>query len=434
MDATGGADTFTATGSYTQTGGYTVLVAGGGLASTSSTITLTAGTLEGTGTVTGNVSNSGTVSPGTATTAGRIAITGSFTQTAAGAFTAKLGGTTNPGTDYDQLAVSGSAALAGAISVSLFNGYTPAAGDVIADVIDFASKTGDFTTQNGFALGGGLTLVEQFDPASSPVRLNLAVHAAATATVIYAAGSGPGGLPQVNVYNADGSLLISFNAYAPTFAGGVFVAVGDVNGDGVPDVITGAGPGGGPHVKVFDGAALMAGHFNVVDSFYAYASSFSGGVRVAAGNVNGDGKADIITGAGPGGGPQVEVFDGTDLVRLASFYAYASTFTGGVFVAAGDINGDGDADIVTGAGAGGGPHVKVFDGASLAAGGSAAEVAVDNPLKSFYAYDATFTGGVTVAVGDINGTADIVTGGAARRPRRRTWRTRAGCGCTMPRT
>ena len=81
MDATGGADTFTATGAYTQTAGQTVLVAGGGLASSADTINLAAGSLEGTGTVTGNVSNAGTVSPGTATAAGKIAIAGNYMQT-----------------------------------------------------------------------------------------------------------------------------------------------------------------------------------------------------------------------------------------------------------------------------------------------------------------------------------------------------------------
>ena len=306
--------------------------------------------------------------------------------------------------------MNGAAALAGTISASLFNGFSPVAGNAIPDIIDFASKTGDFTIQSGFTLGGGLSLAQQFEPTSSPVRLNLLVHGAATVAVIYAVGSGPGQAPLVNVYNADGSLLMSFDAYAPVFHGGVSVAIGDVNGDGVPDVITGAGPGGGPQIKVFDGAALMSGDVDVIDSFYAYAALFHGGVHVAAGDVNDDGKADIVTGAGAGGGPHVEVFSGADLSILASFYAYASTFTGGVFVGAGDLNGDGDAEVVTGAGAGGGPHVKAFDGAALAAGASAAQTAIDFPLASFFAYDASFNGGVSVAVGTIDGVADIVTG------------------------
>ncbi|MEX0645292.1 MAG: VCBS repeat-containing protein, partial [Parvularculaceae bacterium] len=85
-------------------------------------------------------------------------------------------------------------------------------------------------------------------------------------------------------------------------------------------------------------------------------------VFVAAGDVNGDGMADIITGAGAGAGPHVKVFDGATGAELRSFMAYAPTFTGGVFVAAGDVNGDGMADIITGADAGAAPHVKVFDG------------------------------------------------------------------------
>ncbi len=107
-----------------------------------------------------------------------------------------------------------------------------------------------------------------------------------------------------------GAEIFSFFAYAPTFAGGVRVASGDVNGDGVPDIITGAGPGGGPHVRVFDGAPAVAGSLVELLSFFAYHSSFTGGVFVGAADLNGDGKADIITGAGSGGGPHVRVFDG----------------------------------------------------------------------------------------------------------------------------
>jgi uncharacterized repeat protein (TIGR01451 family) len=209
-------------------------------------------------------------------------------------------------------------------------------------------------------------------------------------------GAGPGGGPHVEVFDgSNGALVYSFMAYDPSFRGGVFVAAGDVNGDGRADIITGAGAGGGPHVEVFSGADLSLLH-----TFMAYSPSFTGGVRVAAGDVTGDGRADIITGAGAGGGPHVEVFDGPTGQLVRTFMAYDASFVGGVFVAAGDVNGDGRADIITGAGAGGGPHVKVFDGNSLAV------------MQSFFAFDPTFTGGVTVGAcqADGDGRADLVVG------------------------
>jgi hypothetical protein len=106
--------------------------------------------------------------------------------------------------------------------------------------------------------------------------------------------------------------------------------------------------------------------------------------------VNGDGVDDIITGTGPGVNPQVRAFSGTNLDVLRDFLPEASSFTGGVYVAAGDLNGDGRADIVTGAGSGL-PMVRVFDGAS------------GSPLGAFLPYDPAFTGGVRVAVGDVDG-------------------------------
>lgn len=190
------------------------------------------------------------------------------------------------------------------------------------------------------------------------------------------------GMPSlVRVFDGNsGAVLRTFFAYSPVFLGGVRVAAGDVNGDGFAEIITGAGPGGGPHVKVFNGTNL-----NLLQSFFAYSPSFQGGVFVAAGYVNDDGLADIITGAGAGGGPHVKVFDGTNLNVLHSFFAYDPSFIGGVRVAAGDVNGDRFSDIITGAGPGAGPHVKLFDGTNL------------NVLHSFFAYDPNFTGGVFVA-------------------------------------
>ncbi|MDP1794135.1 MAG: VCBS repeat-containing protein, partial [Acidimicrobiales bacterium] len=124
-----------------------------------------------------------------------------------------------------------------------------------------------------------------------------------------------------------------------------------------------------------------------VTSFLAFDQSFRGGVNIAAGDLDGDDKAEIVAGAGPGGAPHVRVLSGTGGRLPGSAYAYGANFPGGVYVAVGDVDGDGENDIVTGVGAGGGPHIRAFD--------------IDmNPLStSFYAYDAGFTGGVFVAVG-----------------------------------
>src|SRR5207248_5119834 len=117
-------------------------------------------------------------------------------------------------------------------------------------------------------------------------------------------------------------------AYSTSFHGGVYVAAGDVNGDGKDDIITGAGRGGPPQVKVFDAATLQA-----IDSLFAYYPGFTGGVRVAAGDVNRDGIPDIITGAGTGAAQKVREFDGASLAALDSFFALDPTSNKGFFVA-----------------------------------------------------------------------------------------------------
>jgi hypothetical protein len=124
-----------------------------------------------------------------------------------------------------------------------------------------------------------------------------------------------------------GGILADFNAYNPGFAGGVFVAAGDVNGDGRADFVTGADAGGGPHVRIFDAVTRTE-----IRGFFAYGAGFTGGVRVGTTDFNGDGIADIITGAGAGGGPHVRILRGDNLGQLANFFAYHPGFTGGVYV------------------------------------------------------------------------------------------------------
>ncbi|HEX4590516.1 MAG TPA: FG-GAP-like repeat-containing protein [Gemmataceae bacterium] len=239
-------------------------------------------------------------------------------------------------------------------------------------------------------------------PFSKPMAIPGSIGGGTTSGTGFAIAAASGE-PRVWLYNADGTLRRTFLAFAPGFTGGVHVATADLNGDGVLDVIAAAAAGGGPQVKVFDGAtgSLLA-------NFFAYAPTFTGGVSVAVGDVNGDGKLDIITGAGPGGGPHVKVVSGADGSVLASYFAYSPNFHAGINVAAGDVDGDGKADIVTAPMAGGGPHLRVWhDGTGQLMGET-------------FAYNGTFIGGLSVAVGDFDGDgkADIAvgpqTGGPAR--------------------
>src|SRR5262245_59128696 len=104
-----------------------------------------------------------------------------------------------------------------------------------------------------------------------------AVPAASRNATLFAVGTDTGGESHVNVFNADGSLRFSFVAF-PGYNGGVRVATGDVNGDGTEDIVVGAGPGAtGGHVKVFDGESG-----NLISSFFAF-DGFAGGVNAAVG-------------------------------------------------------------------------------------------------------------------------------------------------------
>jgi uncharacterized protein GlcG (DUF336 family) len=213
-------------------------------------------------------------------------------------------------------------------------------------------------------------------------------------------GAGPGGGPRVDVIDgATGTTVLSFFAYEDWFRGGVTVAVGDVDGDGVPEIVTGTGPGGGPRVRVFrvTAAAGRVTGAAVADDFFGYEADFRGGVNVAAGDVDGDDRAEVVLGTGVGGGPRVRAIDpATGAVRL-DFFAYDDRFRGGVNVAAGDIDGDGVADIVTGPGAGGGPEVRAFAGRTGAA------------VADFPAFDPSTRGGVRVGTaGDAGGPAEVI--------------------------
>ena len=218
-------------------------------------------------------------------------------------------------------------------------------------------------------------------------------------------------------------VVASPNFASPFGFGPPSVTVADINGDGVPDLIVGSGQGYAPLVTVFDGRTVfntLGAAPTVLAQFFAYDSRFVGGVYVAAGHIDA-GLAPmanaIITGTGRGVFPVVEAFvlggpsnpnafpvGGVIMIRF--FQPYPNTL-GGVRVASGRFDNSGLDDIVTAPGPGDAPNVRVFSGTS--SGNSV------QPLRSFFAYDPAFVGGVDVAVGHLLGDAfdDIVTAPAS---------------------
>jgi len=264
-----------------------------------------------------------------------------------------------------------------------------AGGGGAARAFNLGSGATALTTTSGSGFSGGTSVAEAD------------VDGNGVADVI--TGAGPGASPVVTVFDgSSGAARLSFVAFDAAFNGGVEVAAGDITGDGRPEilVVPGCGTGGSVFaVRAFDGVS------GALVREYAIASDVAGcGLHVGAGDINGDGVADPVVGSASLGPSFVRAIDGVSGATLSEFFPYTSAYTGGVFVAAGDVNGDGFADIVTGAGPGGTPHVRVFDGVTGAQ--------MSGAIGSFLAYPSNFAGGVRVAAGDLNGDgrAEVITG------------------------
>jgi hypothetical protein len=206
-----------------------------------------------------------------------------------------------------------------------------------------------------------------------------------------AIGSQPGTPALITVYDAETKAQQYTISPFPGFTGGVNVALGDVNGDGTVDIIVGAGAGGGPIVNIYDGT-----NGTFLKSFVSGDPASRAGVSVAAGDIDQDGRADIITGSMNAGQPLVQALRFSDLSQIRGFTPFAGAAS--VTVASGDVNGDGTPDLIAGSGAGVASAVVAYSGAD------------GTILRSFNPFESTFLGGVYVAAGDVNadGKADII--------------------------
>ena len=224
--------------------------------------------------------------------------------------------------------------------------------------------------------------------------------------------TGPGVPVQVVVLDGAGGPELFRDSPYGDFAGGAFAAVGDVDGDGQPDLVVTPDEGGGPRVVMYRG-----GDYEPVLSYLGIDDeNFRGGARAAVGDMNGDGFAEIAVSAGFGGGPRLSIWDGAGLARgqfrtlVNDFFTFESRLRNGTYAAIGDVNADGFGDLIVGAGPGGGPRVLVLDGRTILDRGGAAAVAA--PVANFFAGNVNNRGGVRVAAKSLDGdlSADVVTG------------------------
>jgi hypothetical protein len=145
-----------ATGGLTQTSGLTTVAAG---ATYSGNLALNGGTLGGNGTVIGAVTNaSGTVAPGSSP--GTLTVEGNYTQAAGGTLAEQITGTT-PGTQFDQLHVTGTSSLGGTLAIDSTS-FTPASTDTFKIVSGANSRIGTFASLTGATVGGE-TYSAQYD-------------------------------------------------------------------------------------------------------------------------------------------------------------------------------------------------------------------------------------------------------------------------------
>ena len=220
---------------------------------------------------------------------------------------------------------------------------------------------------------------------------------------VIAVAAGDGGGPRVRVFHdLSTGAAFDFFAYDSTFRGGVRVAVADLNGDGIPDVITAPGPGMAALIRVFDGRdmSLML-EFNGIDP-----AKWTGGVNVAAADMGGTRKALVAVAPDVGGGPVVNVFDLAQGKLVGEFACFDERMRGGLRLAFGDTDGDGVPELIATQGpCDHPPVVRVFN--------------LDRKIVAeLTVFDPKWRGGVWVAAADVTGKgrAELIVGTDAGGP------------------
>lgn len=252
-------------------------------------------------------------------------------------------------------------------------------------------------------------------------------------------GEGVKAVPQVYVYSADGKLLSRFLAYQEEFDGGVRVAAGDLDGDGLDEIITAPKASGGPHVRIFTGE----GRPIFTPGFFVFDKEDRRGIFISTIDLEGDGAREIITGSGGGRKHEVRIYDrfgtlltefqpenildedsgilavgfdldgtGREVIGIAPdkreaaqvyvyksggaflthFSPYGQNVKVGAHLSSFDLDNDGDDELITAPSIFGGPHIRFFNG-----------FGIPQVSSGFFAFEEEFRGGIYAGAGDIDG-------------------------------
>ena len=305
--------------------------------------------------------------------------------------------------------------------------------------------TGITVTVTGLTIGG--SRAEDYTLTQPTTSANITAIASGSVPEPVLVSGYPNGTAQEYTLNTstgqyNASLLL--NPF-PGLGTDIRAAIGDVNGDGIPDYIFATGPGTPFEVTVISGAAGNPVLVAPFDPFLPapplpQSDVFTAGGFVSAGDFLGNGRDQIVVSPDQSGGPRVAIYDmngaaaaaaqpytpvgvntqevnpGSGLTRINNFLSVNPNFRGGDRTAVGDLNGDGVPDLAIAAGFGGGPAVLVINGTKVPT--TDGFTASDDLIGDFFAFNSTLRDGAYLAIGDVlgNGQQDLILGPGAGGP------------------